>query len=394
MHRPPLLTLVSAFAIACLPHSAALAGEGIRGANVPEFQVRPGYRVTLVAEGIRGARFLEFDDRGTLFVSQPRQGTIHALRDEDGDGTYETSRQFVTATPGVHCMHFTDGWLYFTSSETGAAHKARDTDADGVADEIVEVLPPNSVPAGGGHPFRAILVTGDSVYISVSDPRNMTPELESDRKAIYRFDKEGKSRSLFASGIRNTEKLRLRPGTSEVWGVDHGSDHFGRTYGESEGRQPITDLNPPEELNHYVEGGFYGHPYLTGNRVPRPEFADRKDIIDLAERTIPPAWSFGAHWAGNGFTFLESEYFPGHKGDLFVAFHGSWNSSVPVGYCVERVLFDEVTGRPYGSLTVVRALDANNRVLARPVDCVEAPDGSVIFSCDQTGRIYRIGKAE
>ena len=32
------------------------------------------------------------------------------------------------------------------------------------------------------------------------------------------------------------------------------------------------------------------------------------------------------------------------------------------------------------------------KVLARPVDCVEAPDGSILFSCDQTKRIYRITK--
>jgi glucose/arabinose dehydrogenase len=63
---------------------------------------------------------------------------------------------------------------------------------------------------------------------------------------------------------------------------------------------------------------------------------------------------------------------------------------VPDGYRIERVLFDPVTGRPYGSLTIVKTLTADNRVLARPVDCVEAPDGSVLFSCDMTNRIYRI----
>src|SRR5690606_31820323 len=148
----------------------------------------------------------------------------------------------------------------------------------------------------------------------------------------------------FCTGLRNTEKLRFRPGTAEIWGCDHGSDWFGRTYGDKEGNQPITDLNPPEELNHLVEGAFYGHPFLVGNRVPRPEFADREDINALAAKTTPPAWPFGAHWAPNGFTFLENDYFPQHQGDMFVAFHGSWNSQTRRGYCMERVLFDNATG--------------------------------------------------
>ena len=55
-----------------------------------------------------------------------------------------------------------------------------------------------------------------------------------------------------------------------------------RNYGESTGRnQPITDLNPPEEFNKYVQDGFYGHPFIMGNGVPRPEFADRRDITAI-----------------------------------------------------------------------------------------------------------------
>lgn len=383
-------------------------GAGTVGPNVPAFDVRAGYHVTLAAEDFGEARFLEFDDRGTLFVSQPGGGrrggggTIRALRDADNDGVFETRSVFVSDKAGVHSMHFFDGWLYYTSSLTGGCERARDTDNDGKADETQTVLPEGSVPKGGGHPYRGICVTPKHIYISVSDPSNMTEELETDRKSVFRFNRDESGTSAkasgkmkFAHGIRNTEKLRLRPGTEELWGVDHGSDWFGRTYGDTQGNQPITDLNPPEELNHLVEGGFYGHPYLVGNRVPRPEFVKRPDLHELAARTIPPAWSFGAHWAGNGFCFLEKDHFPGHKGDVFVAFHGSWNSERRVGYRVERVLFDEQTGLPYGSLQVVGTLGPDGRaVLARPVDCVEAPDGSVLFSCDHTRRIFRISKGK
>ena len=35
--------------------------------------------------------------------------------------------------------------------------------------------------------------------------------------------------------------------------MDHGSDWFGRELGDKRGRQPITDWNPPEEMNKYVD---------------------------------------------------------------------------------------------------------------------------------------------
>ena len=55
------------------------------------------------------------------------------------------------------------------------------------------------------------------------------------------------------------------------------------------------------------------------------------------------------------------------------------------------MLFDEWTGKPYGSQMIVSTLGGDGKeVLARPVDCAEAPDGSVLFSCDVTKRIYRI----
>jgi glucose/arabinose dehydrogenase len=152
---------------------------------------------------------------------------------------------------------------------------------------------------------------------------------------------------------------------------------------------PITDLNPPDEMNHYVQGGFYGHPFLVGNRVPRYEYMNQPDIVELAAKTIPPEWATGAHWAPNAMTFYTGEQFPKeYRGDAFVAYHGSWNREKKAGYCVTRVLFDQ--GHPYGELVYVRFLTDDGKVLGRPVDVVVAPDGSLLISDDEGGRIYRL----
>jgi len=51
-------------------------------------------------------------------------------------------------------------------------------------------------------------------------------------------------------------------------------------------------------------------------------------------------------------------------------------------------LFDN--GHPYGSLKMVDFLTPDGKVLARPVDVVIAPDGSLLISDDYKSKIYRL----
>jgi glucose/arabinose dehydrogenase len=386
--------LLSAVALGQLPPD--LKNSDL-GPDVPAFRVRPGYRVTRALAAnypLRDSRFIEFSSDGkTLFLSERRHGMILALRDPDADGVYQTVTQFIKGRPLCQGMTFHDGWLYFGQSSDGTVSRARDTKGDGVADQIEYVVKPGTLPHGGGHPYEAVFVTDKNVYVTVSDASNMTDQLPSDRKCIYVFNLDGSNKQVFCTGVRNNEKLRYRPGTTEIWGFDNGTDNFGKNYGETAGQdQPITDLNPPDELNLYVQDGFYGHPYIVGDRIPRPEFANRPDILDLARKTTPPDWDVHAHWAPLGFTFITKDYFPGSKGDIFFAAHGSWNSVHPVGACVQHLMFDPLTGRPYGSLTIVDCQGPDRRY-ARPVDCAEAPDGTVLFTSDEPSGLYRISKS-
>lgn len=366
-------------------------------APVPAFWVRPGYSVTPAAANLRNARFMEFDDKGRLYLSRPQEGDLLVLFDDDKDGFYERRATFVQGMQSLHGLCWADGWMWFTTS--GGVHRGRDTDGDGKADQVQTIV--KDLPEGG-HWWRPVLV-GDGYFLTgIGDSGNITDETRSDRQKLWSYTPDGRERELFVSGIRNTEKLRFRPGTEEVWGFDHGSDNFGGELGEQAGRnQPVTDFHPPDELNRYVKGSFYGHPYITGDKLPRYEFRTRRDILELASKTVVPEWKMGAHWACNGWCFIDPAInrragaFPqDHEGDIFVAAHGSWNSVKKVGYCVARVLFDKETGRPFGMLKIVGTLNADEtRPLARPVDCVQAPDGTILFSCDMTNRIFRITHA-
>jgi glucose/arabinose dehydrogenase len=393
-----------------LPASAA---KGTRGEGVPAFAVRSGYKVTLAAGSVANARFMEFDNQGILYLSQPDAGRITSYK-YNNDGTVTKIADVVTGKRTVHGMHFFNGWLWFTTS--GSIHKGKVRPDGSGLDELTDVIKDNgTLPSGGAHWWRPILVDSTGFYTEIGDPGNITDvddtgldpsertprprtdELTKQREKIWRFNLDGTGKTLFAGGTRNTEKLRFRPGTSEVWGCDHGSDNFGGPLGEQAGRnQPVTDFLPGDELNLYEQGKFYGHPYIVGNNIPRIEFHKRADILAVAKKATPPALTFGAHWANNGFTFLEKDGL-GMKGDMLVAFHGSWNDTTLSGYRIQRVMFDAASGRPVGSVPLVITLtEDGRRSLASPVDVAEAPDGSVLFTTDVgpnrrgPGAIYRL----
>lgn len=393
-HRSPrpLVNVLAAALVGVLASAftpAQIVPSGPKGDGVPNFWVRPGFRVDRMAD-VPNARFLEFGGGDTLFVARPAGGEIVTLR-RNAEGTFTRVAAFVSGVPELHSLQFRDGWLWFTGK--GFVKRARDTDGDGVADEVVTVLA--GLPSGGGHSFRSLLVTDDAIYTSIGDSSNATDETNTERQKIWRFNLDGSAKTLFASGIRNTEKLRLRPGpggvlTDEIYGADHGSDGWGANLGEGNGRQPFTDVIPPDEFNRYEQGKFYGHPFVIGDRIPRFEYMNRSDIVSLGVATTIPAWKFGAHNAPNGFAFSSVlSNLSTFGNDAYVALHGSWNSTVKVGYGIQRVMFDTAYGTPFGGQTMVSCLEGQN-VLGRPVDVVEDPNGGLLWTDDMTGRVYRL----
>jgi glucose/arabinose dehydrogenase len=353
----------------------------------PGIWVRDGYELTAALNTELRPRHMNLGPDGTLYFTTTPDKVIYAAQDKDSDGYYEIVMEFHTADNTAYYVLWHDGWLWY--SENGAVYKIRDTNNDGISDEIVTVLAEGDLPSGGGHAWRPILIHKGRLYTSIGDGGNISDQTDTERQKLWSFNLEGKDKKLWSSGIRNTEKYVIRPGTDEIWGMDHGSDWFGREAGDTEGMQPVTDYNPPCEMNKYIEGGFYGHPFIVGNKLPRYEYLDRDDIIELAAKTIVPEWSSGAHWAPNGMMFYTGDQFPEeHKGDAFAAYHGSWNRSIKSGYQVTRVLFEN--GKPYGELAYVKFITDDQRVMGRPVDVIQAPDGSLLISDDEVNIIYRL----
>lgn len=377
---------------------AALALPGLPRAHAAEVPagvwVREGYALSVAVDGIKIPRFLAIGPDHTLYVSVPKEGKIVACRDADGDGRYETQTPFVAGKPPpsiLQGMQWHDGWLWF--AQLNSVTKARDTNGDGKADEEVQVLGPEQLPTGarGGHMWRALLIHQGRIYTHVGDQTNATDEPidASERKKIWSFALDGSDKKLFASGLRNTEKLVVRPGTDEIWGVDHDIDLMAaKLEGDKKFGQPITDHNPPAELNRYVEGGFYGHPWIVGKNQPNLNLIGEPRLVEYAGMSTIPEWLMPAHCSANSLTFYSGDKIPQAHGDIFVAQKGGWNATAKVGYCLARILFEN--GHPYGELKMVNFLKDGTEILGRPADCTQAPDGSLLFSDDFGHKVYRL----
>jgi glucose/arabinose dehydrogenase len=77
-----------------------------------------------------------------------------------------------------------------------------------------------------------------------------------------------------------------------------------------------------------------------------------------------------------------------YRHQIFIAEHGSWNRSTPIGYRVMRVSLEgnAVTGyEPF-----VEGWLEGRRPWGRPVDVLVMPDGALLVSDDLAGAVYRI----
>src|SRR2546427_651540 len=98
----------------------------------------------------------------------------------------------------------------------------------------------------------------------------------------------------------------------------------------------------------------------------------------------------GAHSAPLGLAFYTGARFPAdYAGDAFMAYHGSWNRSVPTGAKVVRVHVQN--GRPVSVEDFVTGWQlADGSRWGRPVGLLVMPDGALLVSDGTGDRIWRV----
>lgn len=331
-------------------------------------QAVPGLKVSVYAAGVPGARFMAVREDGVIFLSSPSEGNVLALPDRNSDGVADEIMVFARNLKRPHGLAFRDGTLIV--AETGSLIALEDTKGNLKAD--VKRILSQDVPAGGGHWTRTVVLGPDNaLYVSAGSSCNACIEADKRRAAVLRFT-DSKA-EIFATGLRNSVGIEFHPLTGKLWGVDNGRDSIG-------------DDIPPEELNLIEKGGDYGWPFCYGDRVPDPELGSPERCRD----TVPPAVGMQAHSAPLGIAFGYGLEFPKRlKEALYVAFHGSWDRTVPTGYKLVAIPFRN--GRPSGApFDVVTGWLVEGEAWGRPVDAVVGKDGALYLSDDRAGAVYRI----
>jgi glucose/arabinose dehydrogenase len=238
------------------------------------------------------------------------------------------------------------------------------------------------LPAGGNHVTRTLLFLpkphDNTLLISVGSTCNVCIEKDWRRAKVLVIPAEGESLSTFASGLRNAVFMAIHPGTKKVWVTEMGRDWLG-------------DDLPPDEINIIEQGMNYGWPFCFGKNVHDKSFDPDMTHACQAPETMPSYIDIPAHSAPLGLAFFPEKGWPEEfRNDLLVAYHGSWNRSVPTGYKIVRCRLDK-EGRYLGVEDFITGwLTRDGESLGRPVDIMIHSDGTIFVSDDKAGVIYRI----
>ena len=338
-----------------------------------KLRVPAGFTVSYYAKNVPGVRFMTLGPDGAVYASQPDKGLIIRLPDANKDGVADTSVIVVSGLNRPHGLAFHKGALYVANTDgVVRVPLAANMVASGSPVYV------NHYPDAGGHWTRTIVFGADSaMYVSVGSSCNLCVETTPERAAVLRFNEDGSGKQVYASGLRNAVGLAVNPTTGALWASQNERDNL----------TPDHENLPPEELNILTSGSDYGWPYCYGDRVPNPEYNDQA----RCGSTVAPALKMQAHSAPLGISFLaKATTFPAdYRGDLLVAFHGSWNRTTPTGAKVVRVHVAD--GKPTSAEDFITGWqDASGNRWGRPVDILVAADGSVLVSDDGSGAIYRV----
>jgi glucose/arabinose dehydrogenase len=329
-----------------------------------------GFRADVFASGLSAPRFMTAAPDGALLVTERASGNIVALRDPDHTGKATEKTVIASGLEQPTSVDYVDGKLYvgetsrITRFNLDSALKASDKTA---------LIP--DLPTSGNHTTRTVLVGPDGkLYVAVGSSCNVCNESDPRRAAVWVYQPDGSAGRLFSKGLRNAVGLAVNPWNKQVWATNNGRDLMG-------------DDTPPETVNALQDGADFGWPRCHAGDVIDPDYGKAGSCDGVAQ----PLVKMQAHSAPLGLAFYQGDGFPKQYRGLFVAFHGSWNRSVPTGYKVVFIPLDgagKVSGPPQDFAT--GWLVSGSKALGRPVGLTVGADGALYVSDDTGGRIYRI----
>jgi glucose/arabinose dehydrogenase len=329
-----------------------------------------GFGIEIFVENLPNARALIFDADGNAWLSQRQTGTIAKLTVEDGKVVDRTA--VLSGLDNPHGLAFDpdDLDLLYFATENGLWNYRVGQDQ---APRLLERF-----PTGGGHVTRTIGFGPDGrLYVTIGSSCNVCVESSPQRAAMWVYDPADQSFESYATGLRNSVFFVWKG--DELWATDNGRDLIG-------------DDIPPDEVNRIEAGKFYGWPYCYGQKVHDTRFDSSASAANRCANSEPAVIDLQAHSAALGLDFIpdDADWPTDWRGDLIVAYHGSWNRTDPTGYKLVRHDFDD--GEYVGVTDFITGWLQGDGALGRPV-AVVFHGQSLYVTDDHAGVIYRINAA-
>ncbi len=375
MQKKLLMAVVAVCLIAALFTGASWVWEKLRLRSVSQLGLPEGLVVEVLVAGLPEARQLALSaDGSTLFVGSRRAGKVYRVRlDTSGSATStETLIEGLQVPSGV-ALRSIQGREDLYISARSEVWIVKDAVNHSLSRRLTDKLPDSL-----RHDRRYLRFGPDGyLYVPVGAPCNVCLSDDPRYGTILRMDPDTGATEVFASGVRNSSGLVFHPETDALWFTDNGRDLLG-------------DDIPAEEINIADKAGLhFGFPYIHQGDLPDPEFGKGADPAHYQ----PPHFRLQAHVAPLGIAFnngraLGDEW----QGALFVAEHGSWNRTSPVGYQVGAL-----RAETDGTLTYKRFLwgfQSAEDLFGRPTDVVVTPEGHLLVSDDYRGRVLRVRRAD
>lgn len=339
--------------------------------ELSRIKLPPGFTISIYAH-VPGARSLSLSPNGTLFVGS-MGNKVYAVRDEHGTGIGDKVYTLANGLNTPNGVAFKNGSLYIATISEILRLDSIESKLSFPPDPIIIY---NKFPSDTHHGWKFIGFGPDGkLYVPVGAPCNVCEQENPVYASITRLNADGTGMEIFARGIRNTVGFDWSPNKKELWFTDNGRDNLG-------------DDVPNDELNLAPKAGMhFGFPYCHQGNILDPEFGKGKACSDY----IPPALNLGAHVASLGMRFYTGSMFPAeYRHAIFIAEHGSWNRSIPIGYRVSVVFLNGKDSVTDYKQFAEGWLDTDGSSHGRPVDVQPMQDGSLLVSDDYNGLIYRV----
>lgn len=340
--------------------------------DLDKIKLPQGYSISVYAE-VPDARSMTLSPSGILYVGNRSNDKVYAVVDDNKDGKADRVFTIASGLNTPNGVAFRDGNLYIATIST--ILRLDNIEAH-LADPPKPVVVYDKYPTDAHHGWKFISFGPDGkLYVPVGAPCNICDSKNPIYASITRMNPDGTGMEIYARGIRNTVGFAWHPATKQLWFTENGRDNLGNDV-------------PADELNTALKPGMhFGYPYCHQGNIPDPEFGAGRKCSDYT----PPVQLLGPHVAALGMRFYTGKMFDSsYKNQIFIAEHGSWNRSDPIGYRVTVVKLDE-KGKSLGYTTFAEGwLQPGGKVLGRPVDVEVMPDGALLVSDDYAGAVYRI----